>query len=101
MTTTRIDAGDSSPRRPGLPKRRRGALWYGVGAAALLLVLAWLWSQCLHYVPPQKMLVLTAKGGKDLPAGQVLAEPGYKGVQRDVLGEGWHFVTPFLYDVEL
>jgi regulator of protease activity HflC (stomatin/prohibitin superfamily) len=100
MTTTRIDANDSSPRPPGPPKKRRRALW-GVGAVALLLVPAWLWSQCLHYVPPQKMLVLTAKGGKDVPAGQVLVEPGYKGVQRDVLGEGWHFVTPFLYDVEL
>jgi regulator of protease activity HflC (stomatin/prohibitin superfamily) len=45
--------------------------------------------------------VIISKDGKPLPSGQVLAEPGEKGIQREVRGEGWHFVMPVLYTCEI
>jgi hypothetical protein len=59
------------------------------------------WYTFYHYVPPGKMLVVIAKNGKPLADGQMLADPGQKGVQREVFGEGWHWITPVVYDVEL
>ena len=40
------------------------------------------------------MAVVTAKTGRPLPPGQILAEKGEKGVLREVLGEGRHFLDP-------
>lgn len=37
-------------------------------------------------------------GANPLPPGQILAKRGQKGVQEDVLGEGRHFLNPFLYE---
>lgn len=56
--------------------------------------LVWTWSFCRFYVGPDKMAVLTAKTGDPLPAGNILARPGQKGVLEDVLGEGRHFRNP-------
>jgi len=53
------------------------------------------------YVPPGKMLIITAKGGEELPAGEVLAKPGQKGILEDVYGEGLHFVMPVVYETEI
>jgi regulator of protease activity HflC (stomatin/prohibitin superfamily) len=47
------------------------------------------------------MAIITAKAGSPLPAGQILAEKGQKGVQREVLGEGRHFLNPYLFDHEI
>lgn len=58
----------------------------------------WRWMFCRFYVGPDEMAILTAKLGDELPAGQYLAEPGQKGVLRDVLGEGRHFRNPVLFD---
>lgn len=71
-----------------------------VAGGALLLALVAL-RACLRYVPPGHMLVVISKAGDPLPEGEVLAERGQKGVQREVLGEGWHWVTPVLYTTEL
>jgi hypothetical protein len=65
-----------------------------------LLLLVVLWKAFVCYVPPGHMLVVIAKTGEDLPAGQVLAEEGQKGIRREVLGEGYHFVWPVLYTTE-
>ena len=60
--------------------------------------LAFLWTCCRVYVPEGYMAVVTAKLGKPLPPGQILAEKGQKGVQREVLGEGRHFLDPINHD---
>ena len=57
-------------------------------------VLAFLWTFCRVYVPEGYMAVVTAKTGRPLPPGQILAEKGEKGVLREVLGEGRHFLDP-------
>ncbi|MFH0880666.1 MAG: SPFH domain-containing protein [Lentisphaerota bacterium] len=58
----------------------------------------WQWGVCRFYVDPDYMAVITAKIGHDLPAGEILAKTGQKGVQEDVLGEGRHFLNPFFYE---
>ncbi|MCK8602997.1 SPFH domain-containing protein [Desulfoferrobacter suflitae] len=68
-------------------------------AAAAWLV--WQWFFCRFYVPINCMAVITAKTGAPLPPGQILAQKGQKGVQEDVLGEGRHFLNPFLYEHDI
>lgn len=87
-----------APRRPGVP---RWLILLPLAAGGALVVLVLTWNVFFHYVPPGRMLVIVAKNGTPLPAGQVLAEPGQQGVRREVLGEGWHFVWPVAYAVEL
>ncbi len=62
-----------------------------------------LWFTCRIYVPEDKCAVLIRKMGKELPAGQIVAtEPGYKGIQEDVLGPGRHFFyDPLRWDWKL
>jgi hypothetical protein len=67
----------------------------------LVLLGSLLWHTFFHYVPPGKMLVIISKNGDELGPDQVLAKEGQKGIQEKVLGEGWHYVTPILYTVEL
>jgi regulator of protease activity HflC (stomatin/prohibitin superfamily) len=99
----RNTSNDPNPfLRPSVPGRwfRRGLaliLLLGLGAFALSMT----WYTFFHFVPPGKMLVVISKNGKPLPPGHLLAEPDEKGVQKTVLGEGWHWVTPFLYEAEL
>lgn len=52
-------------------------------------------------VPPGSIGVVTARVGKDLPAGQILANAGQKGIQRDVLPPGRHRLNPYGYKVEI
>lgn len=52
-------------------------------------------------IPPEMIGVVTAKVGEDLAPGQILAEPGQKGIQREVLPPGWHRLNPYGYEVEL
>ncbi len=61
----------------------------------------WQWGFCRFYVKPGFMAVVTAKTGRNLEPGQILARPGQKGVREDVLGEGRHFLNPVLFDVEI
>ncbi len=60
--------------------------------------LIWKWGFCRFYVHPNEMAVIIAKGGRPLPAGQILAGPGEKGVRSEVLGEGRHFLNPILFE---
>ncbi len=60
--------------------------------------LVWQWGFCRFYVPPNHMAVIISQGGKELPSGQILAEKGQKGVQREVLGEGRHFRDPVMFE---
>ena len=79
---------------------------YFMMAAALVLVVGfpwfvWEWGFCRFYVGPDQMAVVTAKTGDELPAGQILAKKGQRGIQEDVLGEGRHFLNPWLYEREI
>jgi hypothetical protein len=75
-----------------------------VGLLALVagfMWLVWEWGFCRFYVKSDQMAIVTAKVGKPLDPGQILARRGQQGVQDDVLGEGRHFLNPILYDHEI
>lgn len=61
----------------------------------------WQWGFCRFYVGPDQMAVITAKTGAELPQGQILAKKNQQGIQEDVLGEGRHFLNPWLYEREI
>lgn len=77
-----------------------------VAVCVLVAVLAavwgvWMWCFCRIEVPAGWMAIVTAKVGDDLPAGEILANPGQKGVLREPLTEGRHFLNPIDYDWKL
>jgi hypothetical protein len=80
---------------------RRRAWKIGVPVAVGLALVVVLWKLFVHYVPPGYVLVVTSKTGSELEPGQLLANPGQKGVLAEVRGEGWHFIWPILYETEL
>jgi SPFH domain/Band 7 family protein len=61
----------------------------------------WVWVVENTDVPPDKMLVLVAKTGKAMSAGQIIAGPGEKGVLLEPLGTGRHFINPFFFERQL
>jgi regulator of protease activity HflC (stomatin/prohibitin superfamily) len=73
----------------------------GIVGLMLFVYIFWMWGFCRFYVSPDKMAIITAKTGKSLPAGEILAEKGQKGVWREVLGEGRYFLNPFFYEWEI
>ncbi|MFZ4791161.1 MAG: SPFH domain-containing protein [Candidatus Competibacteraceae bacterium] len=74
-----------------------------VGAIAALAVTGfiWQWGFCRFYVDPGFMAILTAKTGETLPPGQILAQPGQKGIEEEPLGEGRHFRDPLFYSYKI
>jgi regulator of protease activity HflC (stomatin/prohibitin superfamily) len=74
----------------------------GVVAAGLfLLYQLWVWEVERVEVRPNTFLVKVHLWGKNLPEGEILApDSSYKGVQRDLLSEGRHFLNPILYSFE-
>ncbi len=78
----------------------RNAVGFAVGAvvAVAFAVFVVVWGFCRVYVPEGQMAIVTAKTGKPLPPGRILAEPGEKGVQRVPLAEGRHFLNPINND---
>ena len=74
-----------------------------VGAVIALVGgwLVWQWGFCRFYVAPGAMAVVTAKSGEALPLGQILAKPGQRGIQEQVLGEGRHFLNPRSYEYKI
>ena len=74
---------------------KKAAGWLGAIVALVVFVIGgFLWTFCRVYVPAGFMAIVTAKTGKPLPPGRILAEPGEKGVQRVPLAEGRHFLDP-------
>ena len=76
------------------------------GAVAAVLVVAvgvfvYYWFLCRFYVQPGYMAVVTAKTGKTPAAGTILVEKGEKGIWREVLSEGRHFLDPVKYEVKI
>src|SRR5262245_8063170 len=85
----------------GEPYRwKRPVILFGVLAGAALLAMLALWHAFFVYVKPGTHVIVIAKRGAPLPPNQVLAEEGQEGIQRKVLGEGWHFVWPIMYETE-
>ena len=80
---------------------KRLAIIWGIIAVVGLVAFLLTWNAFFTYVPPGKHLVIMAKDGEPMAPDQVLAEPGQKGIQKEVLGEGWHFVLPIAYTTEL
>ena len=69
-----------------------------------VLLLGWGWYQwfcCRFYVPAGCMAVVTAKSGSDPKPGEILVERGQKGIWKDVLSEGRHFLDPVMHDVQI
>ena len=52
-------------------------------------------------VPAGKVGIVTARGGKPLPEGRLLAEDGEQGIQRRVLPPGTYRINGYGFDVEL
>jgi regulator of protease activity HflC (stomatin/prohibitin superfamily) len=75
---------------------RAGLLALAVVAALLILGVASLSGWV--FVPQGHFIVLIKKTGKDLPNDQLLAaSPDYKGVNLDVVREGYHFFNPYTH----
>ncbi len=80
----------------------------GIIAAVIVilavLLLGWggyLWFFCRFYVPAGCMAVVTAKSGSDPKPGAILVERGQKGIWKEVLSEGRHFLDPVMHDVQI
>ncbi len=102
MTSKQVHDGAGGFFTPVRKDRlKRLAVLTGVPVVLGLVLFLILWHTFFHYVPPGSMLVIVAKNGQPLRQGQVVADPGQKGIQREVLGEGWHYVTPIIYTTEL
>ncbi|MEK7269745.1 MAG: SPFH domain-containing protein [Planctomycetota bacterium] len=52
-------------------------------------------------IPAGKIGVVTAKVGRPLPPGKILADEGEKGIRRRVLPPGLHRLNPYGYDVQV
>lgn len=73
--------------------------------ASILLLLAvvfgiyatWTFGFCRFYVPPGKIAIITAKEGKPMEPGQILAKPGQQGILEDPLGPGRHYRNPYSF----
>lgn len=60
------------------------------------------WFTFRVYVPENKCAVIIRKMGKPLPPGQLIAtEPGFRGIQEEVLGPGRYFYNPIVWDYEI
>ncbi len=101
MKNVKVETVNSEqPKKPGFMRRRFGI----IGSALIVLFIAWVawsWGFCRFYVGPGQMAIITAKSGDPLAPGQILANPGQKGVLEEVLGEGRHIWNPIFYDWEI
>ncbi|MBO7153565.1 MAG: hypothetical protein J6W67_07145 [Lentisphaeria bacterium] len=80
------------------------ALLTGIAGALALVILATLiywWGFCRFYVEPGYMAIVTAKSGKTPVSSDILVERGEKGIWKEVLSEGRHFLNPVTHDVKI
>ncbi|HOK03835.1 MAG TPA: SPFH domain-containing protein [Victivallales bacterium] len=64
----------------------------------MVVYFIWVWGFCRFYVPAGYMAIITSKEGAEMPAGQILAKKGQKGVWEEPLAEGRHFLNPIFYE---
>src|SRR4051812_37253255 len=84
-------AGDFDVKTFARRRWRKALSIGGILLVACLAALGMLWSAFFVYVPQGKHLVVITNYGDPLAPGQVLADEGQMGMQRQVKGEGWHF----------
>jgi hypothetical protein len=88
-----------------VPFYRQPRFWVIAGLAAVAVLILdqfWHWEVCRVEVPPGKFLVRIHRWGKDLAPDQILApDDSYKGVMRDPLPEGRHFLNPLFWSYEV
>lgn len=78
---------------------QRGGL--ALGALAILVAL-WIAIVSLVRVERGMVALLIKKTGLDLPDGEIMAPgPGYKGIQREMLSEGWHLLNPLVWEWQI
>ena len=73
----------------------------GITGCIVIILFAyfiWTWGFCRFYVGADQMAIVTSKDGLELPSGQILADQGQKGILREPLGEGRHFLNPIAND---
>jgi hypothetical protein len=69
---------------------------------SIVLLPIFVWTCCYFEVPTQHIAVLTRKTGKELANVDELAPSAeYKGVQKEVLGAGYHFRNPWHWDWQI
>lgn len=62
----------------------------------------YIWDWKIHPmtdIPAGKLGVKVRLYGKSLPAGAILAQDGYKGIEADILSPGKYRINPYAYDV--
>ncbi|MCA9524141.1 MAG: hypothetical protein KC609_24405 [Myxococcales bacterium] len=85
------------------PSFNKATLIRGIVLALVVLLglyfVLWRWMFSRIYVGPGETLILKANVGKDNPdpINLQVVPNGYKGVLRDVVGEGRHFYNPLTY----
>lgn len=79
-------------------------MWKQLTIVALGLIagfVAFCWFVAIVEAGPDTFLVVTKRWGQALPEGVMVApDSSYKGIQQQVLPEGWHFLNPFFYTYE-
>jgi regulator of protease activity HflC (stomatin/prohibitin superfamily) len=79
--------------------------WGTIGVVIVGLVLAqqfWHWVVTRVEVPPGHFLVRVHLWGQALPPGEVLApDESHKGIQKEVLPEGRHFLNPIIWSHDI
>ena len=74
----------------------------GIAVAFLLggYALIWLWLICRIYIPPGYVLHINQKIGEENPDQQTyrVVNPGVKGIQKTIYGEGRYFINPIIND---
>jgi regulator of protease activity HflC (stomatin/prohibitin superfamily) len=89
-------------RRSNLGPRIPGIALIFIAAIFLVAIAPmWIWFFCRIEPGPGELAVLIHKTGKDLPSGQILAEPDQKGIQLEVLSEGRFFRNPYSWGWEI
>jgi hypothetical protein len=77
---------------------RHAIVWTAVAGLILLAIFT---TQGLVIVENKKAAVLVRKTGDPLPSGEILAtSDATKGMQLDLLPEGWHWRNPYTWDWE-
>lgn len=98
-----ITAKDGEPLEPGQILAREGQkgiqeIPLGPGRHFLNPYKYEVKNEPMKVVPPGRCLLVTSKIGKNLPAGEFLAEKGEKGIWRYPLGPGTYAINPYGYD---
>jgi regulator of protease activity HflC (stomatin/prohibitin superfamily) len=90
----------NSDPTPMPPKKKMNKFLIKLGIAGLILFLipVIFYSFIRIDVPAEHIAILTKKTGEDIENDQVFApNSDYKGVQLNVLGEGRHFLNPYVW----